>query len=41
LVLTAALSHFPKFRTNLELIGSRHNADPTEGQLNALWTQTC
>jgi hypothetical protein len=29
-VLVAALSHFPKLETELELLGSRHNADLME-----------
>jgi hypothetical protein len=40
-VLTATLPHFPKLQTELKLLGSRHNADLTEGQLDALWTQMC
>jgi hypothetical protein len=36
LALTATLSHFPE----LELLGSGHNANLIEGQMDALWTQT-
>jgi hypothetical protein len=36
LALTTTLSHFPE----LELLGSRHNADFIEGQLDAILTQT-
>jgi hypothetical protein len=36
LALTATLSHFPKLETKLELLGSEHNADLIEGQLDAL-----
>jgi hypothetical protein len=41
LVLTASLSHFLELGPELELLGSEHNADLTEGQLDALWAQTC
>jgi hypothetical protein len=41
LVWIATLSHFPELLTELELLGFRHNVDPTKGQLDALWTQTC
>jgi hypothetical protein len=37
----ATLSHFLELLTELELLGFRHNVDLTEGQLDALWTQTC
>jgi hypothetical protein len=40
LALTAALSHFPKLVTEMELVGSERNADLTKSQLDALWTQT-
>jgi hypothetical protein len=36
LVLTAALSHFPKLETKLELLESECNADLTKGQLDAI-----
>jgi hypothetical protein len=34
--LAAALSHFPKMEVELELIGSRHNVDLAEDQVDAL-----
>jgi hypothetical protein len=34
------LSQFPKLEPELELLGSGHNADLTENQLDALWTWT-
>jgi hypothetical protein len=40
LTLAAALSRFPELELELELLGSGHNADLMEGQLDALWTQT-
>jgi hypothetical protein len=39
MVLITALSHFPKLVTELDRLGSRHNTNLTEGQLDALWTQ--
>jgi hypothetical protein len=38
-VLVATLSHFPEFETELELLQSGRNADLTEDQVDALWTQ--
>jgi hypothetical protein len=32
------LSHFPELRTELVLLGSRHNADLTDDRVDALWT---
>jgi hypothetical protein len=39
-VLTVALSYFPELETELELLWSKCNTDLTEGQLDAIWTQT-
>jgi hypothetical protein len=39
LVLVATLSHFPEFETELVLLRSGRNADLTEDQVDALWTQ--
>jgi hypothetical protein len=39
LVLITALSHFPELVTELDRLGSRRNANLTEGQSDALWTQ--
>jgi hypothetical protein len=38
-MLAAALSHFLELETELELLGSRCNADLNEDQVDALWTQ--
>jgi hypothetical protein len=38
-VLAAALSHFLELGAELELLGSGCNADLTEDQVDALWTQ--
>jgi propanediol utilization protein len=40
LALITALSHFLELETELELLGSGRNVHLTEGQLDALWTQT-
>jgi hypothetical protein len=40
LALAASLSHFPKSGPELELLGSGHNVDLIEGQLDALWALT-
>jgi hypothetical protein len=40
LALTSACSHFPELVIEMELLGSWHNADLTEGQLDALWAHT-
>jgi hypothetical protein len=40
-VLAAAISHFPELEAELELLGSGHNTDPTEDQVDVLWTWTC
>jgi hypothetical protein len=40
LALAASLSHFPKLGPELELLGSGHNVDLIEGQLDALWALT-
>jgi hypothetical protein len=37
--LFAALSHFLELKSKLELLESRHNADLTVDQADALWTQ--
>jgi hypothetical protein len=37
--LAAALSRFSELGTELELLGSGRNADLTEDQVDALWTQ--
>jgi hypothetical protein len=37
--LAVALLHFSELETELELLGSSHNADLTEDQVDALWTQ--
>jgi hypothetical protein len=39
--LATALSHFSESGAELELLGSGHNADLTEDQVDALWTQVC
>jgi hypothetical protein len=36
--MVAALSHFLDLKTELELLGSEHNADLTENRADALWT---
>jgi hypothetical protein len=33
--------HFPELRSELELLGSGHNADPTKDEADALWTLLC
>jgi hypothetical protein len=33
------LPYFLKLGAELELLGSRHNMNPTEDQVDALWTQ--
>jgi hypothetical protein len=38
--LVVALLHFPELEAKLELLGSRHNVDLTEDQVDTLWTQT-
>jgi predicted cobalt transporter CbtA len=38
-VLVAALSYFLELGPELELLGSRRNADLTEDQVDAFWTQ--
>jgi hypothetical protein len=38
--LAVAMSHFPELEIELDLFGSRHKTDPTEDQVDALWTQT-
>jgi hypothetical protein len=37
---TTTLSHFLELETEIELLGSGHNVDLTEGRLDALWAQT-
>jgi hypothetical protein len=37
-VLVAALSHFSELKSELELLRSRHNANQTDDQADALWT---
>jgi hypothetical protein len=41
LALIATLSQFPELEHELELLGSRHNVDLTESQMEALWIRTC
>jgi hypothetical protein len=38
-VLIVALSHFPKLKAELELLGCEHNADLIEDEVDALWTR--
>jgi hypothetical protein len=38
-VLATALSHILELETELELLGSGHNTNPTEDQVDALLTQ--
>jgi hypothetical protein len=33
------MSHFPELKTDLEVLRSEHNADLTEDEVDALWTQ--
>jgi hypothetical protein len=40
LAITTTLAHFPELEPELELLGSGHNADLTEGQLDTYWTRT-
>jgi hypothetical protein len=40
-VLVAALLNFSELGTELELLGSGCNVDPTEDQMDILWTQMC
>jgi hypothetical protein len=40
LVLTAVLSHFPKLELELELLGSRYNADLMKDEMEVFWTRT-
>jgi hypothetical protein len=35
--LVATLSHFPELKSELELLGSRQNADLTDDQADAVW----
>jgi hypothetical protein len=39
--MVAALSHFPDLKTELELLGSEHNADLTENQADAYGLGVC
>jgi hypothetical protein len=34
------MSHFPKMDSELELLGSRYNADLTKDEMEAFWTRT-
>jgi hypothetical protein len=36
--LAAIVFHFPELEAELELLGSEHNADLAEDQVDALWT---
>jgi hypothetical protein len=36
-VMVAALSHFPKLKNELGLLGSGRNANQTEDEVDALW----
>jgi hypothetical protein len=38
LALTVVLSHFSKLESELELLGSRYNADLTNDKMETLWT---
>jgi hypothetical protein len=38
-VRTAALSDFPDLEPELELLGSKYNADLMDGQLDAVWAR--
>jgi hypothetical protein len=38
-VLAATMSYFPELKSDLELLESRCNADLTEDEADALWTQ--
>jgi hypothetical protein len=40
-VLVAAVSHFPKLDTNLEVLGSGCSAGLVEGKVDALWSRVC
>jgi hypothetical protein len=40
-VLVATVSHFPELKFELELLGSRRNANLTEDKADALWTRVC
>jgi hypothetical protein len=40
IALTAILSHFPKLEVELELLGSRYNADLASDEMEAPWTRT-
>jgi hypothetical protein len=37
--LVSTVSHFPKLRSELELLGSGRNADLIEDEVDALWTR--
>jgi hypothetical protein len=37
--LPATVSHFPELGNEMELLGSEHNTDLMEDQLDALWNQ--
>jgi hypothetical protein len=38
-MLVAAVLHFPELKPELELLGSGHDADLTEDEVDALWTR--
>jgi hypothetical protein len=38
-MLVAAVSHFPKLKTELEVLGSGRSADLIEDEADALWIQ--
>jgi hypothetical protein len=40
-VLTTVLSHFPELGLELELLGSRYNADLAKDEIEVFWTRTC
>jgi hypothetical protein len=40
-MLAAIMLHFPELGAELELLGYGCNMDPTEDQVDAIWTQTC
>jgi hypothetical protein len=39
--LVTAVSHFLELKTELEVLGSRHNVDLTEDEADAMWIRMC
>jgi hypothetical protein len=37
--LVAVVSHLPELKTELDVLGLRHNVDQTEDEVDALWTR--